>query len=198
MSHRHSIVWDKRYVTKPKKPLQLYVSFFVDAGVQTRDVQNAKRLGLKTICNRLDTIYYKFIEAWEIWHKWDKTVNGNTFFSNKVLSLKQDRGFFHRMRARVQIKQAMQWCNVRFLFTYFLSTNHQVCQNWAKIEECGWAIFSPPILSEEFWTADSKCWRRPNQETDLLGTKSFFCCWNVCNYSKYFIGEFTFSKMFIF
>ena len=90
------------------------------------------------------------------------------------MSLKQDRGFFHRMRVRVQIKQAMQWCNVRFLFTYFLSTNHQVCQNWAKIEECGWAIFSPPILSEEFWTADSKCWRRPNQETYLLGTKSFF------------------------
>ena len=71
---------------------------------------------------------YKFIETWEIWHKWDKTVNGNTFFSNKVLSLKQDRGFFHRMRARVQIKQ----------------------------------------------TADSKCWRRPNEETYLLGTKSFF------------------------
>ena len=71
------IMWDKGYGTKAKKPLLLYVTFFVDAGVQTGDVQNAKRLGLKTICNRLDTIYYKFIEAWEIWHKWDKTVYGN-------------------------------------------------------------------------------------------------------------------------
>ena len=64
------IMWDKGYGTKAEKPLLLYVTFFVDAGVQTGDVQNAKRLGLKTICSRLD----------KMWRKWDKTVKGNTFF----------------------------------------------------------------------------------------------------------------------
>ena len=57
-------------------------------------------------------------------------------------------------------------------FTYFLSPKPP---GVPKLE-LGVEPYFPlePILSEEFWTADSKCWRRPNEETCQLGTMSFF------------------------
>ena len=63
--------------------------FFYTSKIAIFQFYPRKTLKLRHCWLKIENIYsiihFNFIEAWEIWHEWNETANGNTFFLGNVL-----------------------------------------------------------------------------------------------------------------